>query len=154
MRQRASWTYPPQVFTSVHLFNKIVRSGFTINSPLFQNNRVKIHPREKKVGWRFTKLICFFLGQDSLSNKENNKTIKRTFVQDSPCFKYYQVKIHHVQKWTRFRFTNPEMCIPQDSKSKRRRIFDDPWRGGVQGAHWRLHKLFQAKSDTVETQKM
>ena len=31
----------------------------------------------------------FFLGQDSLSNKENNKTTKQTFVQDSPCFKYY-----------------------------------------------------------------
>ena len=37
-RQRASWTYPPQVFTSVHLFIKMVRSGFTINSPHFQNN--------------------------------------------------------------------------------------------------------------------
>ena len=60
MCQRASWTYPPQVFTSVHLFNKIVRSGFTINSPLFQNNWVKILHRENKVGWRFTKLICFF----------------------------------------------------------------------------------------------
>ena len=60
MRQRASWTYPPQVFTSVHLFSKIVRSGFTINSPLFQINWVKIHHRENKVGWRFTKLICFF----------------------------------------------------------------------------------------------
>ena len=47
MRQRACWTYPPQVFTSVHLFNKIVRSGFTINSPLFQNNWVKIRHREK-----------------------------------------------------------------------------------------------------------
>ena len=58
--QRASWTYPPQVFTSVHLFNKIVRSGFTINSPLFQNNWVKIHHRKNKTGWRFTKLICFF----------------------------------------------------------------------------------------------
>ena len=59
-RQRASWTYPPQVFTSVHLFIKIVRSVFTINSPHFQNNWVKIHHRKNKVGWRFTKLICFF----------------------------------------------------------------------------------------------
>ena len=58
--QRASWTYPPQVFTTVHLFNKIIRSGFTINSPLFQNNWVKIHHRKNKVGWRFTKLICIF----------------------------------------------------------------------------------------------
>ena len=49
MRQRPSWTYPPQVFTSVHLFNKIVRSRFTISSPLFQNNWVKIHHRENKV---------------------------------------------------------------------------------------------------------
>ena len=54
-----------------------------------QNNWVKIHYHENKVGWRFTKLICFFLGQDSLSNKENDKAIKRTFVQDSPYFKYY-----------------------------------------------------------------
>ena len=45
---------------------KIVRSGFTINSPLFQNDWVKIHHRKSKVRWRFTKLICFFLGQDSL----------------------------------------------------------------------------------------
>ena len=49
MRQRPSWTYPPQVFTFVHLFNKIVRSRFTISSPLFQNNWVKIHHRENKV---------------------------------------------------------------------------------------------------------
>ena len=82
----------------------------------------------------------FFLGQDSLSNKENNKTIKRTFVQDSPCFKNYEVKIHHVQKWNRLRFTNPEIYIPQDSTSRWHRIFDDPWGGEVQGAHWRLHK--------------
>ena len=42
------------------------------------------------------------------------------------------------------RFTNPEIYIPQDSTSRRRRIFDDPWGGGVQGAHWRLHKSQQA----------
>ena len=39
----------------------------------------------------------FFLGQDSLSNKQNNKTIKQPFVQDSPCFKFYKAKIQHVQ---------------------------------------------------------
>ena len=50
------------------------------------------------------------------------------------------MKIHHVQKWNRLRFTNAEIYIPQDSTSRRRRIFDDPWGGGVQGAHWRLHK--------------
>ena len=60
MRQRASWTYPPQLFTSVHLFNKIVRSRLTISSPLFQNNWVKIHQRENKIRWRFTKLIHLF----------------------------------------------------------------------------------------------
>ena len=49
IRQKASCTYPPQVFTSVHLFNKIVRSRFTISSPLFQNNWVKIHHRKNKV---------------------------------------------------------------------------------------------------------
>ena len=220
--KKASWTYPPQIFTSVHLFNKIIRSGFTINSPLFQNNWVKIHPgggtdlerwygdvrpwrppfhaspaarkgpisskrvssqdpllrkfgnfslyslnfhpnfssqapkfgnfqltgpqiwkfsahkpsnseifrsqafqrqplfrgkcqfasptlrksgphtptwkkvecpqgihhRKNKVRWRFTKL-SFFLKSRFTLKKENNKTIKRTFVQDSPCFKYY-----------------------------------------------------------------
>ena len=31
------------------LFNKIVRSGFTISSPLFQNNWVKIRHRKNKV---------------------------------------------------------------------------------------------------------
>ena len=51
------------------------------------------------------------------------------------------MKIHHVQKWNRLRFTNPEIYIPQDSTSRRRRIFDDPWGGRVQGAHWRLHKI-------------
>ena len=60
MHQRASWTYPPQVFTSVHLFNKIIRSRFTISSPLFRNNWVKIHHRKNKVRWRFTKLIYLF----------------------------------------------------------------------------------------------
>ena len=54
-RQRASWTYSPQVFTSVHLFNKIVRSGFTINSPLFQT-----------IGSRFTTAKTN-LGEDSPS---------------------------------------------------------------------------------------
>ena len=60
MRQRAAWTYPPQFFTSVHLFNKIIRSRFTISSPLFKNNWVKIHHRENKVRWRFTKLSYLF----------------------------------------------------------------------------------------------
>ena len=59
MRQRASWTYPPQVFTSVHLFNKIVGPKFTISSLLFKNNWVKIQI-ENKVRWRFTKLIDLF----------------------------------------------------------------------------------------------
>ena len=40
----------------------------------------------------------FILGQNSLSNKQNNKRIKHTFVQDSPFFEFYLVKIHHVQK--------------------------------------------------------
>ena len=51
--------------------------GHEWDSPSFHlyNNRVKIHRRENKVGWRFTKLI-FFLGHDSLSTKENNKNSK------------------------------------------------------------------------------
>ena len=98
--QKASWTYPPQVFTSVHLFSKIIRTRFTISSPFFYNNWVKIHCPEIKVWWRFTKLInLFFLGKDSRSNKQNDKTVKRLFVQDSPCFILYKVKIHHVEKW-------------------------------------------------------
>ena len=40
----------------------------------------------------------FFPGQDSLSNKENNKTTEHTSVQDSPCFKNIYVKIRHIQK--------------------------------------------------------
>ena len=93
--------YPPQVFTSVHLFNNIARSRFIISSPFFYNNWVKIHRCENKVWWRLIKQIVF-----SLSNKENNKTTttttttttklkppqkkqkktkKRSFVQDLPC---------------------------------------------------------------------
>ena len=92
-RQRASWTYLPQTFTSVHLFNKIVGSRFSISSPFFCNNWVKIHCCENKVGWRFTKLIFFLLGQGSFSNKQNDKTIKRPFVQ-----------IHRASNFTRWRF--------------------------------------------------
>ena len=56
---------------SIHLFSKIIGSRFTT---------VKIKLGEDSLRW-------FVL--DSLSNKENNKTTKRTFVQESPCFKYY-----------------------------------------------------------------
>ena len=59
---------------SIHLFSKIIRSRFTTGKVSW----VKIHQAD-----------LFFLGQDSLSNKENNKTIKCMLVQDSPCFKYY-----------------------------------------------------------------
>ena len=54
-RQSSSWTYPPQVFTSVHLFNKIVRSRFTINSPF-----------SITIGSRFT-AAKIKLGEDSPS---------------------------------------------------------------------------------------
>ena len=81
-RQRASWTYPPQVFTSFHLSNKIVRSGFTINSPLSQNKWVKFHHRKNKVGWRFT-------------------TAKIKLGEDSPSwFVFFYVKIHFKIKKT------------------------------------------------------
>ena len=50
MCQRASLTYLPQVFTSFHLFNKIVRSRFTVRSPYLYINWVKIHCRKNKVG--------------------------------------------------------------------------------------------------------
>ena len=57
---------------SIHLFFKMIGSRFTTT--------------EIKLGEDSPSF--FFLGLDSLSNKENNKTIKRTFVQDSPCLKY------------------------------------------------------------------
>ena len=41
---------------SVHLLEKFVGSGFTISSPRFQNNRVKIHRRKKWDRSRFTKV--------------------------------------------------------------------------------------------------
>ena len=55
-RQRPPWTSPPQVFTSVHLLKKFVGSRFTISSPRFQNNWVKIHRRKKWDRSRFTKV--------------------------------------------------------------------------------------------------
>ena len=55
-RQRPPWTSPPQVFTSVHLLKKFVGSRFTISSPRFQNNWVKIHRRKKRERSRFTKV--------------------------------------------------------------------------------------------------
>ena len=68
--------------SSLHLcspFFRIVGSRFTISLPLFQNNLVKIHHRENKVGWRSITWL-FFPGQDSVSNKQKNKTIKHAFV--------------------------------------------------------------------------
>ena len=66
----------------IHLFSKIIGSRFTM-----AKSWVKIHQAD-----------LFFLGQDSLSNKENSKQIKGPSIQDSPYFKYYKVKIHHIQK--------------------------------------------------------
>ena len=34
------------------------------------------------------------------------------FAQDSPFFEFYKVKIHHVQKLIRWRFTIPEIYTP------------------------------------------
>ena len=51
------------------------------------------------------------------------------------------MKIHPVQKWNRLRFTHPEIYMPKDSTSWRRRIFDGPWGRGVQVAHWRTAAL-------------
>ena len=60
---------------SVHLF--------------FYNNWVKIHCYENKVGWRFTKLICFFLVKIHF---QKNKIIK----QNTCSF-----KIHHASNFAR-----------------------------------------------------
>ena len=109
MRQRASWTYPPQVFTSVDLFNKNVRSGFTINSPLFKNNWVKIHHRKNKVGWRFTKLICFFKVKIHFQTKKiikQNKTKKQNKKKNERSF-----KIHRASNIIRWRFTKSKNKI-------------------------------------------
>ena len=80
IRQRPPWTPPPQVFTPVHLLKKIVGSRFTISSPRFQNNGVKIHRRGKSVRSRFTKLKCL-LRQDSPHFRKN----RSRFTIVSPC---------------------------------------------------------------------
>ena len=142
MCQRASWTYPPQVFTSIHFFNKIIRSRFTISSPFSYNNWVKIHCRKNKVGWRFTFLAdLFFVGQDSLLNKQNNETIKRTFFKitvlqilqttgtDSSCSKINKVKIHQSTK----SYTSK---IWRRDGVESLTTLEEGW---VQGTHWRLH---------------
>ena len=54
-RQRASRTYPTQVFTSVHFFNC--------------NNWVKSYRRENKVGWRFTKLLLMLFPSSGFTFK-------------------------------------------------------------------------------------
>ena len=59
------------------------------DSPLFQNYWVKIHHRENKCQVKIHQGDLFMLGQGSLSNKEKNKKIKPTFVQDSPFFEFY-----------------------------------------------------------------
>ena len=53
--QRASWTYPPQVFTTIHLFNKIVSQ----DSP-------SVHLFSKTIGSRFT-IAKIKFGEDSPS---------------------------------------------------------------------------------------
>ena len=68
---------------SVHLFSKTNGSRFTPTKKCW----VKIH-----------QAVLFFLGQDSLSNEQNDRTIKHTLNKDSPCFQFYQVKINHAQK--------------------------------------------------------
>ena len=105
IHQRASWTYPPQVFNSVHLFNKFVRSRFTISSFFSVTIRPRFTAAKIKLGEDSPSWFAF-LGQDSLPNEQNNKTIKHPFVQDSLCFrcknstcsKINYVKIHHSQK--------------------------------------------------------
>ena len=108
MHQMASWTYPPQVFTSVNLFNKINRSRFTITSLLFQNSWIKVHHRENKVGWRFPKLIFFILGQDSIWNKQNLWIL---LGKDSPFSKFIHLKI-------RRRGSVESLTIPEEGEFK------------------------------------
>ena len=72
MHQRVSWTYPPQVFTSVHLSTKSLGQDSS-----------SFHLFSKTIGSRFTTANIklgedspswfIILGQDSLSNKQNNK---------------------------------------------------------------------------------
>ena len=92
----------------------------------FYNNWVKIHCCENKVGWRFTKLICF-LGQDLLSNKQYDKTIKCPFVQDSafiifknklsedsPISKYIHLKIRRRDGVESLTLEEGEFKVPID----------------------------------------
>ena len=58
---------------SIHLFSKTIGSRFIATN---------IKLGEDSPSW------FFFLRQDSLSNKLNNRTIKHTLIQDSSCFKY------------------------------------------------------------------
>ena len=41
---------------------------------------------------KFHQADLLILGQDSLSNKQNNKTIKLTFVQDSPSLDFIRLR--------------------------------------------------------------
>ena len=80
---------------------------FTLSTKSLGQDSPSVHLFSITVGSRFTTAKIklgedspadlLFLGQDSLSKKGNNKIIKRPCVQDSPCFKFYKVKIHHVQ---------------------------------------------------------
>ena len=78
-------------------------SSLHLCSPLQQNRKVKIHhqftsfPKQlgqdsppRKQSWvKIHQADSLTLGQDSLSNKQNNKRKKRAFVQDSPVSKFY-----------------------------------------------------------------
>ena len=100
------WAICTQLWPLVHASKGILNLPalcLHLCSPFHQNRQVKIHHHftlfflsilitihrlEIKVEWRLTTLI-YFCRSKSLSNKQNNKTFKRPFIPDSPCFKFY-----------------------------------------------------------------
>ena len=125
---------------------------FTFSTKSLGQDSPSIHFFSKKGGSRFTS-TKIKLGKDSPSwfvffflvkiHFQTKKLIKQ---QNACSFKIHRAS--NIIRW-RFtksknkidiRFTNPEICKPQDSTSRWRRIFDEPWGGWVQDAHWRLNK--------------
>ena len=108
----------------VHLFSITVGSRFTA---------AKIKLGEDSPSW-----FVFSRSRFTFKEKKNEK-IKRPFIQDLLCFKFYKKKVTMFKTKITWRFTNSKIYAPQGSTSRWRRIFDDPWGEWVQGIHWRLH---------------
>ena len=114
-RQKASWTYQPQVFTSVTFSTKSLGSD-SRSVHLFCITIGSRYTATKKKSWvKIQQADLFLLGQDSLSNKQNNKTAKTPvrprfivlhilLYKDSLCSKINYVKIYQSQNLYTSRF--------------------------------------------------